>query len=50
MGIAVLCVGDVAGRAGLDALARLRAAKAKTGADVVIVNGENASGNGMTRR
>jgi metallophosphoesterase (TIGR00282 family) len=49
MGIAVLCVGDVAGRAGLDALARLRAAKAKTGADVVIVNGENASGNGMTR-
>jgi calcineurin-like phosphoesterase len=48
-GVTVLCVGDVAGRSGLDALSRLRAAKAKAKADVVIVNGENASGNGMTR-
>jgi len=49
MGITVLCVGDVAGRSGLDALSHLRSAKASVKADIVIVNGENASGMGITR-
>ena len=49
MDFKVLCVGDVVGNPGLDRLARsLRYLKRKTGADFVIVNGENASNLGMT--
>ena len=45
----VLAVGDVVGRPGLDRVSRsLRYLKRKTGADFVIVNGENASAVGMT--
>ena len=51
MDFKVLCVGDVVGEPGLDRLNRsLRYLKRKTGADFVIVNGENASGVGMTPR
>ena len=51
MDFKVLCVGDVVGEPGLDRLSRsLRYLKRKTGADFVIVNGENASGVGMTPR
>ena len=47
----VLAVGDVVGDPGLDRLSRsLRYLKRKTGADFVVVNGENASGVGMTPR
>ena len=45
----VLCVGDVVGNPGLDRVSRsLRYLKRKTGADFVIVNGENAAAIGMT--
>ena len=45
----ILTIGDVVGEAGLDALhALLRRIKRDTGADFVIVNGENAAGNGVT--
>ena len=43
----ILTIGDVVGEAGLDALhALLRRIKRDVGADFVIVNGENAAGNG----
>ena len=45
----VLCVGDVVGNPGMDRIRRsLRYVKQKTGADFVIVNGENAAVTGMT--
>lgn len=45
----VLAVGDVVGNPGMDRIRRsLRYWKRKTGADFVIVNGENASVVGMT--
>ena len=45
----VLCVGDVVGNPGMDRIRRsLRQLKQRTGADFVIVNGENASVVGMT--
>ena len=47
----VLAVGDVVGEPGLDRISRsLRRLKRDTGADFVIVNGENASNLGMTPR
>ena len=49
MDFKVLAVGDVVGAPGLDRVSRsLRYLKRKTGADFVIVNGENASAVGMT--
>ena len=49
MDFKVLCVGDVVGNPGMDRICRsLRYLKRKTGADLVIVNGENASVVGMT--
>ena len=45
----VLAVGDVVGQPGMDRVTRsLRFLKRRTGADFVIVNGENASVVGMT--
>lgn len=45
----VLCVGDVVGNPGMERIRRsLRYLKRKTGADFVIVNGENAGVVGMT--
>ena len=45
----VLCVGDVVGRPGVDRIKRsLRYLKRQTGADFVVVNGENAAVVGMT--
>ena len=45
----VLAVGDVVGRPGMDRVCKsLRRLKQKTGADFVIVNGENAAVVGMT--
>ena len=47
----VLAVGDVVGNPGMDRICRsLRYCKRQTGADFVIVNGENASVVGMTPR
>ena len=49
MDFKVLAVGDVVGNPGLDRIRRsLRYLKRKTGADFVIVNGENAAVVGMT--
>ena len=49
MDFKVLCVGDVVGNPGLDRVNRsLRYLKRKTGADFVIVNGENSAAIGMT--
>ena len=49
MELKVLCVGDVVGDPGMDRITRsLRKLKQKTGANFVIVNGENASVVGMT--
>ena len=49
MDLKVLAVGDVVGGPGMDRIRRsLRYLKRKTGADFVIVNGENASVVGMT--
>ena len=49
MDIKVLCVGDVVGTPGLERIRRsLRYLKRKTGADFVIVNGENAAAVGIT--
>ena len=49
MDFKVLAVGDVVGEPGLDRIRRsLRYLKRKTEADFVIVNGENASGVGIT--
>ncbi len=51
MDFKVLCVGDVVGNPGLDRIRRsLRYLKRKTGADFVIVNGENAAVVGLTPR
>jgi len=51
MDFKVLCVGDVVGNPGMDRIHRsLRYLKRNTGADFVIVNGENASVVGMTPR
>ena len=45
----VLCVGDVVGNPGMERIRRsLRQLKQRTGADFVIVNGENAAVVGMT--
>lgn len=47
----LLVIGDVVGEAGIDALhGLLRRIKRDTGADFVIVNGENAAGNGVFPR
>ena len=49
MDFKVLCVGDVVGTPGLERIRRsLRYLKRKTGADFVIVNGENAAAVGIT--
>ena len=49
MDFKVLCVGDVVGGPGMERIRRsLRYLKRKTGADFVIVNGENAAVVGMT--
>ena len=49
MELKVLCVGDVVGTPGLERLRRsLRYLKRRTGADFVIVNGENAAAVGIT--
>ena len=49
MDFKVLCVGDVVGAPGMERIRRsLRYLKRKTGADFVIVNGENAAVVGMT--
>ena len=49
MDLKVLAVGDVVGNPGMDRIRRsLRYLKQKTGADLVIVNGENASVVGIT--
>ena len=49
MELKVLCVGDVVGEPGLERIRKsLRKLKRDTGADFVIVNGENASNVGMT--
>ena len=51
MDFKVLAVGDVVGNPGLDRISRsLRKLKRETGADFVIVNGENAAVVGMTPR
>jgi len=51
MDFKVLAVGDVVGNPGMDRVCRsLRFLKRKTGADFVVVNGENASVVGMTPR
>ena len=51
MDLKILCVGDVVGNPGVERVRRsLRYLKRKTGADFVIVNGENASVVGMTPR
>ena len=51
MDFKVLAVGDVVGNPGMDRIRRsLRKLKRDTGADFVIVNGENASNLGMTPR
>ena len=51
MDFKVLAVGDVVGNPGLDRISRsLRKLKKDTGADFVIVNGENAAVVGMTPR
>jgi len=51
MDFKVLAVGDVVGNPGMDRVRRsLRWLKRKTGADFVVVNGENASVVGMTPR
>ena len=51
MDFKVLAVGDVVGNPGMDRVCRsLRFLKRKTGADFVIVNGENASVVGITPR
>ena len=51
MDMKVLAVGDVVGNPGLDRICRsLRKLKKDTGADFVIVNGENAAVVGMTPR
>lgn len=49
MDLKVLAVGDVVGNPGMDRVTKsLRYLKRKTGADFVIVNGENAAVTGMT--
>ena len=49
MELKILAVGDVVGNPGMDRVCRsLRYLKRKTGADFVVVNGENASVVGMT--
>ena len=51
MDLKVLAVGDVVGDPGMDRVCRsLRYLKRKTGADFVVVNGENAAVVGMTPR
>ena len=43
--IKILAIGDVCGPCGLETLRRkLNQVKAQTGADLVVVNGENAGG------
>ena len=49
MELKVLAVGDVVGEPGIERISRsLRYLKRQTGADFVVVNGENASGVGIT--
>ncbi len=51
MEMKILAVGDVVGTPGLERIRKsLRSLKRKLGADFVIVNGENASGVGLTPR
>ena len=51
MELKVLAVGDVVGNPGLDRVRRhLRQLKRKTGADFVVVNGENAAVNSRPER
>ncbi len=51
MDLKILAVGDVVGEPGLERIGRsLRYLKRKTGADFVIVNGENVCGVGLTPR
>ena len=51
MDFKVLAVGDVVGNPGLDRISKsLRKLKLQTGADFVVVNGENASAVGITPR
>ena len=51
MDFKILAVGDVVGEPGIDRICRsLRYLKRKTGADFAVVNGENASGAGITPR
>ena len=51
MDLKVLAVGDVVGNPGLERIRRsLRKLRRETGADFVVVNGENASNLGMTPR
>ena len=50
MDFKVLAVGDVVGNPGLERIRRhLRQLKRKTGADFVVVNGENAADRKSTR-
>ena len=47
----ILAIGDVVAKSGLELISRrLRSVKKLTGADFVVVNGENASGVGITPR
>ena len=51
MELKVLAIGDVVGNPGMDRVCRsLRQLKMRTGANFVVVNGENASVVGMTPR
>ena len=51
MDLKVLAVGDVVGNPGMERICRsLRQLKMRTGANFVVVNGENASVVGMTPR
>ena len=48
MEMKLLAIGDVVGEPGLQHLGHLRQLRRDTGADFVVVNGENASGVGLT--
>ena len=51
MEVRILAIGDVVAKSGLELVSRrLRSVKKLTGADFIVVNGENASGVGITPR
>ena len=51
MEVRILAIGDVVAKSGLELVSRrLRSVKKLTGAEFVVVNGENASGVGITSR